>query len=185
MDRKIAELQAVAQEQLARYRLTSPAGDNSYETYRRILALDPSSPVAEDIATRIGKAYRRLALGAKAEGRLQQGLKFVGNGLRIRPEDSALLALQTELNTGIDEQNRLKIEQQERRRAAERAEIEERRKAEQALAERKKEEAERIQLERQRAEQQAKEQPETRVVTEQPETNGNGSEKHSRLFGTF
>lgn len=185
VDNKIAELQAVAQEQLARYHLTLPAGDNSYETYRQILALDPSSRVAESISIGIGQAYRRLALGAKAKGRLQQGMKYVDSGLRIRPEDSSLLALQSELNAGIAEQNRFKIEQQERRLAAEHAAIEDRRKAERELGERKKREAKRVQLERQRAEQEEKEQPKARIVNEEPDTNGNGSEKHTRLFGTF
>jgi serine/threonine protein kinase len=185
MDSKVGELLARAHEQLARYRLTSPTGDNCYETYRQIVALDPASQAAQSIKNSIGEAYRRLALGAKTRGRLKQGLLYADKGLKVQPEDPMLLALQVELRSGIAEQIGIKIERPERQRAVEQAEIEEVREAEQALAERNSKEAELIQLERQRAEQEVKEQPKPKVVIEQPETTGKDPDKHSRLFGTF
>lgn len=194
VDQKVAGLIAKAQAQLSSYRLTSPAGDNSYETYRQILALDPSSREAQSIATSIAETYRKLALGAKDKGRLYQGLAYVDKGLEIRPEDSVLLALKAELRIRIDEQIRNKAEQSKRiqQRAAEQAAIEAKRRAELETAKRLKQEAERsrqeldrARLEKQKAIQEFKNQQKAKTEIEQPEVTGKETGYKNRLFGTF
>lgn len=198
VDQTVADLMARAQVQLSAYRLTSPAGDNSYETYRQILALDPASPEAASLATRIAATYRKLAIGAKAKGGLRQGLAYIDKGLKIRPGDSALLALQAELQTRIDKQIRIKAErarlaeQREHRRAAEQAAIEARRKAELELSKRQgqttrqhRPEPDRTRMNKQQAIQEEKKQQEVKKEIEQPEVTGKEFNPKNRLFGTF
>jgi hypothetical protein len=198
VDQNIAVLLAKAQVQLAANRLTSPHGDNSFETYQQILALDPSNQAAESIATRITKAYHQLALGAKAKGLLQQGLIYIGHGLKVRPRDMQLLDLQAKLRQSLAEQEGIELEharlleQQQRERAAQKAAMEEKRKVEQELAlrsrqeaERRGREAERIQLERQRAQQEIREQQKVKIEIEHPEPTGKASDHQNFLFGTF
>lgn len=197
VDRKVKDLTDRARVQLAGYRLTSPAGDNSYETYRQILALDPSSPAASSLATGIAAAYRKLAVGAKARGRLHQGLAYVSKGLEIHPGDSALLALQAELKAGMNKQIRIQagqarlMEQQKRRQAAEQAAVEARRKAELELNNRSEQETMRSGLEpehartNQQGAMQVEKKQEVKMEIEPPEAPGKDSGHKNHLFGTF
>jgi serine/threonine protein kinase len=191
VDQKVTNLLAKAQNQLAKYHLTAPVGDNSYETVQQILALDPSSQAADSIVTRIIEAYYRLALGAKAKGRLQQSLRHVGNGLRIRPEDSMLLALQSELRMAIAEKTRIESERarlaeaQKRQQAAEQAAIEEKRKAGEELAQRHEIETEGARQEKQNAKQTTVKQEQKKIEIDPPAGVEKDADSPSRLFGTF
>lgn len=191
VDRKVAALLAKARNQLAGYRLMTPVGDNSYETYQQIVALDPSSQAAESVADKIIAAYRRLALGAIAKGRLQQGLRYVGTGLRVRPDDPTLLALRSELRTAITEKIRIEneqarlAEQQARRRAAQQASIDEKRKAEEKLAQRRMQQVEHARREKQNAQQAVEEQKKIETEIDLPKDTEKEADRQSRLFGTF
>jgi len=191
VDRKVEALLAKAQNQLAGYHLTTPVGDNSYETYQQIVALDPSSQAAESVAARIIAAYRRLALGAKAKGRLQQSLKYVCTGLRVRPDDSMLLALRSELRAAIAEKIRIEnerarlAEQQLRRQAAQQASIDEKRIAEEEMAQRRKQKLEWARREKQSAQQAAEKEKKIKIESDLPKDTEKETDRQSRLFGTF
>lgn len=129
-DQKIAKLLAKAQRQLADYRLSSPAGDNCYATYRQILSIDPYNRAAESLLKKIGGAYRELVMAEQAQGQFQKGLMHVEKGLALLPRDKALLALQIELKAQLTKQTRRlaqqarQIEKQKHIRAAEQATME-------------------------------------------------------------
>lgn len=129
-DQKIANLLANAQRQLADYRLSSPAGDNCYETYRQILSIDPSNRAAESLLKKIGEAYRKLATTEQTQGQFQKGLMHVEKGLSLLPRDKSLLALQVELKAQLTKQTRRlaqqarQLEKQKHMRAAEQATME-------------------------------------------------------------
>jgi serine/threonine protein kinase len=191
VDQKVGRLLAKAQAQLTGFRLTAPVGDNSYETAQQILALDRSNQGAESIIARIMEVYRRLALGAKAKDRLQQSLKYVGKGLRIRPEDPMLLALRTELHKAIADKIRIENEQarlaerKKRQHAAEQAASEVKRKAEAETARRRRQEAESARREDQSAKQEKEKQEKRKSEIGLPDGAEKDADRPNRLFGTF
>jgi serine/threonine-protein kinase PpkA len=129
-EQKIATLLAKAKRQLTDNRLSSPAGDNCYETYRQILSIDPSNRAAESLLKKIGEAYRKLAMAEQSHGQFQKGLMHVEKGLSLLPQNKALLALQVELKAQLTKQTRRlaqqarQIEKQKHIRAAEQATME-------------------------------------------------------------
>jgi hypothetical protein len=195
-DRKISELLAKAHDQLARYHLTSPPGDNGYETYRQIMALDPSNQAAASLVPRIVATYRRLALGAKSSGRLRKSLQYVDSGLKVRSEDPVLLALQTRLRERIYKKARIQleqvkpVEQQKRGKAVVQAAPGKRRQADRkstestlSKPEERTEERQPVRLDRAKAVKKVNKQP--KADTEQPQDNGKEAERKHFLFGTF
>ena len=191
VDQKIAELLAKAQTQLASYRLSSPAGDNCYETYRQIVLLDPANQAAASLLEKIGGAYHTLAMENQAKGRFQKGLSNVGKGLTLLPEDKALLALQNELKRDLEGQTRRlaqqarQIEQQKRFKAAQRAAMEKRQQAEIEFEVQRLKEVERKLMELQRAEAKKSEESEVKSDMKKPEATEKDSGRRTRLFGTF
>jgi tetratricopeptide (TPR) repeat protein len=85
-------LQRAAQ-QLARDQLSQPAGDNAYETYREILRLAPENSQAREGLLRIAGRYQALAQAQMEQGRYQQSLMLIGEGLAIVPSHQELLKL--------------------------------------------------------------------------------------------
>ena len=200
VEQRVADLMAKAENQLAGYRLTAPPGDNCYETVQQILTLDPSNPAAESIVTRITETYRRLALGAQTRGQLERSLRHVGNGLRIRPGDSMLLALQSELRMAISEKTRIEsqrarlaealahqkaVEQQKRQQAADQAAADQKRKARDESDRRRKAESERALREKPSAEQATEKQGKMETEIDLPPGVEKEADRPSRLFGTF
>jgi serine/threonine-protein kinase PpkA len=86
-------------------RLTEPAGNNAYQTYRYILEFDPDNRKALAGIKKIADYYEKQALDRKKEYRLEEGLEIIVRGLQIVPQHSGLLALQEEI-----------LEQQDKRR---------------------------------------------------------------------
>lgn len=190
-DQEIEALVVRAHGQLATYSLTSPAGDNCYETYQQILFLDPSGQRAESVLKEIGKAYHRLALSAQRKSDLHQSLTLVGKGLALRPKDSSLLALQDDLRMKLVEQTRIKqgqtkrMEQQEITRAAKLASMEQRLNAKIQLEARRRKEAEREPIEKPEDVPETAEPSKVKVNIEPTKSAAEPSDNRKRLFGTF
>jgi serine/threonine-protein kinase PpkA len=190
-DQKIEELMAKAKRQLANYHLTSPVGDNCYETYQQLLSLDPSGQAAASVMAKIGDTYRQLALAEKMKGRLRQGLRYIDKGLELLPQNSTLLSLQADFLTRLDEKTRIlkeqaqNNEQQGRKRAAEVAAIEKIRKVEQEIEARRRQELERERLARQMAEKARLEKQKENLEFKKPESTEQKTVSRKRLFGTF
>jgi hypothetical protein len=92
-----------ATEQYAAGRLTEPAGDNAFETYSAILALDPEHAAAKERLVDIGRvnAARKMFTAAEQAlrtGAIEDARHMIETGLKINPDDERLLGLQRALD---------------------------------------------------------------------------------------
>ena len=84
-------------------RLTEPSGDNAFETYSRILDLDPEHREAKQRLVQIGRINAASKLFLSADGLLRQGAiddarRMIETGLKMNPDDERLLGLQRALD---------------------------------------------------------------------------------------
>ncbi|WP_148219172.1 ankyrin repeat domain-containing protein [Azospirillum sp. B510] len=80
-----------ARRQIAGKRLTTPPGDNAYETVQRIRQIAPSAPEAAELLTAMTDIYRRWAMQAERDGDWSETKRFYERAQMIMP-DSADLA---------------------------------------------------------------------------------------------
>jgi tetratricopeptide (TPR) repeat protein len=129
-EREVKRLLALADRQIKTLRLTQPLGDNAYESYRQVMALDSGNTKAQAGLVRIVKRYKELALHSKRKGELQESLSYLEKGLKILPENAALLGLREEVQTQLADIHRKATElaqskhKEEVRKAAELANTE-------------------------------------------------------------
>ncbi len=95
LQRKIAKLLKKAENQLATLRLTTPNGDNAYETYQKILTLTPANPKVKTGLLKIADQYERLA--HLKQNDLQKSLSLVNKGLKVLPTHTGLRALRQKI----------------------------------------------------------------------------------------
>ena len=93
---RLSDLFARADVQLAALKLTTPSGDNAYETYREILRLAPGHKAALAGENRIAGEYARLA---QQQEDVEKKKFFVAKGLSIAPQHPELLHLESALHT--------------------------------------------------------------------------------------
>lgn len=91
-----------AREQWSAGRLTDPPGDNAFESYTRVLELDPENLRARQGLIQIGRvnAATRIFLSADAllkQGAIDEARRMIETGLRMNPDDERLKALQRAL----------------------------------------------------------------------------------------
>ena len=84
-------------------RLTEPPGDNAFESYSRVLELDPEHPQAKEALVQIGRinAANKIFLSADAllrRGEIADARSLIETGLRMNPDDERLLGLQRALD---------------------------------------------------------------------------------------
>jgi serine/threonine-protein kinase PpkA len=109
---EVDRLLAMAAAQLAASRYVEPEGDNAYETYQRVLSIDPSSQEAKDGLHQIADFYFQQAKESWEAGRSTAALATAAQGLRILPSHPGLQGLSQEIHSALPEQIRrsLKIE---------------------------------------------------------------------------
>lgn len=94
---QIAQWLAQAHRQLETEQWVSPPGDNAFDTFKQILAVDANNRPAldglRDIVSRIEKAAR----AEQQQGRLEQGIALLDEGLKAYPSEPRLKQLHTEL----------------------------------------------------------------------------------------
>lgn len=93
-----------AQTQWAADKLTAPAGDNAYETYQHILALDNRNQFAHAGLEKMAQYYENLARVTQEQGDFMRSLDMIKQGLFVKPQASGLLALQREVQEKIAQQ---------------------------------------------------------------------------------
>lgn len=93
-----------AQAQWSENKLTTPAGDNAYETYQQILTLDSSNELAKTGLEKIVKHYENLARVTQEQGNFAQSLEIIKQGLFVMPNDPRLLMMQREIQEKINQQ---------------------------------------------------------------------------------
>ncbi|SDW70904.1 protein kinase domain-containing protein [Thiocapsa roseopersicina] len=100
--RRIDALLDKARDQWNAGRLTEPPGDNAFESYSRVLELDPENLRARQGLIQIGRvnAATRIFLSADAllkQGAIDEARRMIETGLRMNPDDERLKALQRAL----------------------------------------------------------------------------------------
>ncbi len=83
--------------------MTDPPGDNAFESYSRVLDLDPEHPQATQALVTIGRinAANKVFLSADAmlrQGAIDDARRMIETGLRMNPDDERLLGLRQALD---------------------------------------------------------------------------------------
>lgn len=79
-----------ARRQIAGKRLTTPPGDNAYETVQRIRQIAPSTPEAAELLTTMEDTYRRWAMMAERDGDWSETKRFYERAQMISPDSPDL-----------------------------------------------------------------------------------------------
>ncbi len=85
-EEEVSLLLAHAQDQVAKLALTTPEGDNAYETYQLILSFQPNNEPALDGIEQIGVKYVELANLAAAKGDFQKTRHYAAKVVELAPE---------------------------------------------------------------------------------------------------
>ncbi len=93
-EEKIATLLAQGRQSLRRFRLLTPAGDNANQYFKEVLALDPGNTDARNGFNLIAERYVVLARRAYERHDSKLARLYISRGLRVRPGNRDLLALQ-------------------------------------------------------------------------------------------
>ena len=89
----VKALKFLGKQSLDAYKLTYPPEDNAYYYYSRLLEIEPGSPEGINGITEIANRYAYLAEQAVLNNENEKASAFVDIGLRINPQNEALLAL--------------------------------------------------------------------------------------------
>ena len=98
-----AELLAKAEGYVAANQLTTPSGNNAYETYLHVLDIEPDNQTAKDGISNIANQYLSLALQEFENQNLELSKQHLEQGLQVAPEHHALLALSAQHETAQKE----------------------------------------------------------------------------------
>jgi serine/threonine protein kinase len=98
----IQQLLKQAQQQQAALNLTTPIGNNAYESYKQILELQPNNPLAQQGLMSIADKYERLA---NQKINRQKKLLLIERGLKVAPKHPALKQLQQQTLITITKPN--------------------------------------------------------------------------------
>lgn len=79
-----------ARRQIAGKRLTTPPGDNAYETVQRIRQIAPTSPEAAELLITMTDTYRRWAMLAERDGDWSETKRFYERAQMISPDSPDL-----------------------------------------------------------------------------------------------
>ncbi|MGH8522820.1 MAG: tetratricopeptide repeat protein, partial [Gammaproteobacteria bacterium] len=101
--RLVAQWLKRAQRQFQSGRLTTPPGDNAFETYRMLLAVVSGQPDALAGLEQIAERCMQLAKAAKGSGNAEASLAYVEQGLQAVPGHARLAEFRTMLGTGQTE----------------------------------------------------------------------------------
>ncbi|MBI2994670.1 MAG: serine/threonine protein kinase [Gammaproteobacteria bacterium] len=84
----------LGKQSLEEFKLTFPPKDNAYYYFNRLLELDPGNPTAVRGILEIADQYAVLAEQALARNEMEKSAAYIDIGLRINPDNQALLSLQ-------------------------------------------------------------------------------------------
>jgi tetratricopeptide (TPR) repeat protein len=123
-DKALERLLSEADQQLADLYLTTPKGNNAYESYQQVLKISPNNPRARAGLQHIADRYYELGKASLESGSFEDSLKFIDRGLLVAANHSALLDLRADVQRKLEEETnrqqalqRLIIEAQQQYRA--------------------------------------------------------------------
>jgi serine/threonine protein kinase len=94
INNEIGLLLTKANEQLSSLNLTSPVGNNAFETFQQILKYDENNADALGGMKKIAQTYLRLAENKLEQNNLKESIYYIRKGLQISPDFSQLKMLQ-------------------------------------------------------------------------------------------
>jgi TPR repeat protein len=92
-EEEVSLLLAHAQDQVAILALTTPEGDNAYETYQLIRSLQPNNQAALGGIEKIGVKYAELAKLAAKKGDLRKANHYAAKAAILAPEHPLVLSI--------------------------------------------------------------------------------------------
>ena len=92
-EEEVSLLLAHAQDQVAKLALTTPEGDNAYETYQLIRSLQPNNQAALGGIKQIGVKYAELAKLAAKKGDLRKANHYAAKAAILAPEHPLVLSI--------------------------------------------------------------------------------------------
>jgi serine/threonine protein kinase len=101
---QISSLLAKANEQLNALFLTSPVGNNAFETFQQILRYDETNADALEGMKKIAQTYLHLAENKFEQNNLKESINYIRKGLLVSPDFLQLKALQ---KTAVEKSERL------------------------------------------------------------------------------
>ena len=87
-----------AENHVANSRLIEPAGDNAYESFRSVLALNPGDKEALEGLREIADQFEKQAFFKLRQNQFEQAFALIRQGLQIVPQHTGLLALEKRIN---------------------------------------------------------------------------------------
>jgi tetratricopeptide (TPR) repeat protein len=109
-DPRIAQGLRKADQYLRAWNLTSPAGRNAYDAYRRVLELDPDNAEAHEGLKKIGGRYADLADKALKRGNLDKAMGYIKTGLGVDAANQRLWGLREKINLQNEQARQKKIQ---------------------------------------------------------------------------
>jgi Serine/threonine protein kinase len=100
---EVSILLAKAQQQFEADQLTRPKGNNAWETFEKIMQIDPDNRWAQEGLQAIAGRLEAMARAKQREGGLQESLSIAEDGLRVVPSHTGLQALKDNLKRQIEE----------------------------------------------------------------------------------
>ncbi len=98
---KIVGLLRGARDALAEDRLRRPRGDNAYEKYQAVLALDPGNADAEKGLVKVAGRYLALAKSEIGKGDLEKAAHYLSEAVQVAPRHPGVASVQAALaNSG-------------------------------------------------------------------------------------
>ena len=98
---KIVGLLRGAQDALAEDRLRRPLGENAYEKYQAVLALDPGNVEAEKGLLKVAGRYLALAKSSIKKGDLEKAAHYLSEAVQVAPRHPGVASVQAALaNSG-------------------------------------------------------------------------------------
>ena len=85
VEKEVSLLLAHAQDLVAKLALTTPEGDNAYETYQLVRSLQPDNRAALDGIEQIGVKYAELANLAAEKGNFRRANHYVAKARYLLP----------------------------------------------------------------------------------------------------
>lgn len=98
---RIKDLLTKARTDLARMRLTTPAGNNATERFREVLDLDPGNEDALNGLDTVVDAYIKLTNRAVLRGSMANAREYLAKGRTVMPDSLALADAEARVDTAV------------------------------------------------------------------------------------
>ncbi len=102
-----------AKAQVAQGRLGKPPGDNAYESYQTVLALDPGNAAARAGIRMLADKQLLLAKTAQGKGKLDDALELLTQGLIFAPEHPGLKQLDATIQAALEKRRQDELARQQ------------------------------------------------------------------------